>query len=341
MLLRPVASRLGLTDLPDTRKSHQGEMPLVGGIAIYLAIILAILLHFLLFGQSAQNDQILSFLGGALLLVIVGAWDDWVGLSPLIRFLAQIFAAFIMVYGGGIFLSDLGHLIYNNQIFSLGDLSVPFTVFVVVGMINAINMTDGLDGLSGNMTLVSLAGLGVANSLWGNQGHLILLNTVSAAVAGFLVVNQRSFWRNTAWVFLGDAGSMMLGFALAWNAIDIASAFPEILSPAAVLWFLAIPIFDTVTMMIRRISEGRSPFQADAEHLHHLFVRAGFTVGETIGLMCLMQVFGCIIGLLVTYYQVPEFWVAAGFVLTGLFYLKMMNSAWKKGRLFGWALSQK
>jgi UDP-GlcNAc:undecaprenyl-phosphate GlcNAc-1-phosphate transferase len=330
LLLRPVAMQVGLTDCPDTRKTHQGEMPLVGGIAIFLAVILAVGLKMLLSGGVLPDRYVLSFLGGSFLLVVVGVWDDWVGLSPLVRFIIQVCAACTMVYGGGIFLNDLGYLGASDEIYSLGDLSVPFTVFVVVGMINAINMTDGLDGLSGNMTLVSLAGLGIANSFWGNHDHLQLLNTISAAVAGFLVLNQRSFWRNTAWVFLGDAGSMMLGFALIWNAIDIARLYPQIISPAATLWFLAVPIFDTVTMMIRRISDGRSPFQADSEHLHHLLVRSGMTVGETIGTMCVLQALGCGVGLLVTYFGVPDTWVALGFLLTGIVYLLLMKSAWKK-----------
>ena len=335
LILRPVAKQFGLTDSPDTSKTHQGEMPLVGGIAIFLAVALAVFTSAVFSGGLLPDRYTLSFLAGALLLVVVGVWDDWVGLSPLIRFVVQVCAACIMVYGGSLLLTDLGHLLSADKIFSLGDLSVPFTIFVVVGMINAINMTDGLDGLSGNITLVSLAGLGIANSFWGNQDHLQLLNIISAAVAGFLVFNQRSFWRNSAWVFLGDAGSMMLGFALIWNAIDIARVYPEVISPAAALWFLAVPVFDTVTMMIRRISAGRSPFQADTEHLHHLLVRAGFTVGETIGVMCVLQATCCLVGLLVTSFSVTDSLIVLGFVCTGVLYLFLLNSAWKKGSLFG------
>jgi UDP-GlcNAc:undecaprenyl-phosphate GlcNAc-1-phosphate transferase len=341
VLLRPVAIKLGITDAPDARKAHQGEVPLIGGIAIFMAITLAIVSNDTAAGGEYWVERAsLSFLGGAALLVLVGFLDDWRGLSPRIRFTAQICAALIMIYGGGNELLDLGALAPSGATIFLGVAALPFTVLVTVGMINAINMCDGLDGLSGNMTLVSLAGLGVANSIWGSGMYLQMLNVVSAAIIGFLVLNQRFFWRNQAWVFLGDAGSMMLGFALIWNAIEITQGYVAIISPAAVLWFLAIPIFDTVTMMVRRIAHGRSPFQSDAEHLHHLLVRSGLTVGETIGIMCLLAAIGCGIGLLVTYLEIADFIVGILFAVTGLAYLWLIQRAWKTRRFFGRSVSE-
>jgi UDP-GlcNAc:undecaprenyl-phosphate GlcNAc-1-phosphate transferase len=335
-LLRPLAMKLGITDAPGTRKAHKGEIPLIGGVAIFLALVIALAANDVLAeGDYLFERSSLSFLIGAGLLVLVGFWDDWQGLSPLVRFVAQIGSALIMIYGAGIILLDLGSITPSGNFVSLGVMAIPFTVFVTVGMINAINMCDGLDGLSGNMTLVSLAGLGIANSIWGGAMYLQTLNVVSAAIIGFLVLNQRFFWRNRAWVFLGDAGSMMLGFALVWNAIEITQGYTSIISPAAVLWFLSIPIFDTVTMMVRRLAHGRSPFQADAEHLHHLLVRLGLTVGEAIAVMCLLAAAGCGVGLLLTYFGVADFIVALMFAVTGLIYLWLIQTAWKTRRLFG------
>ena len=128
---------------------------------------------------------------------------------------------------------------------------------------------------------------------------------------------------------------MVLGFTLAWCAIDLTQSYPPIVSPAAMLWFLAVPVFDTVTMMVRRIARGASPFQADAEHLHHLLVRCGFSVSETIGIMCVFASACCGVGLLVTWLQVPELAVASAFLLTGFTYLFLINSSWKKGRFLG------
>jgi UDP-GlcNAc:undecaprenyl-phosphate GlcNAc-1-phosphate transferase len=335
VLLRPMALRYGLTDSPGERKLHSGEMPLIGGIAIYFGMGIAVLVANWLGDVYIVGMPFVAFFGGATLLLIVGAWDDWVGLSPAIRFVAQIIAGLVMVYGGGIVLDDLGSLWPGVESVKPGLLAVPFTVFVTVGMINAINMCDGLDGLSGNMTLVLLCGLGLANSFWGGLGHLQMLNVVSAAVAGFLVFNQRSFWRNKAWIFLGDAGSMMLGFALAWNAVEVTQGADRVISPPTVLWFLSIPVFDTVTMMVRRIRRGQSPFQADSEHLHHLLVRTGFSVGETIGIICLLAASGCVIGLLCAFLRIPDWIIAISFLLTGFFYLGLMESAWRTRRFMG------
>ena len=338
ILLRPLALRYGLTDRPGERKLHQGEIPLVGGIAIYFGIAISVLTAYWLGDANALDTPFIAFFAGATVLLVIGAWDDWVGLSPGIRFAAQIGAGLIMIYGGGIVLDDLGVFWPGTESLSLGILAVPFTVFVTVGMINAINMCDGLDGLSGNMTLVLLCGLGMANSFWGGMGHLQMLNVVSAGVAGFLVFNQRSFWRNKAWVFLGDAGSMMLGFALAWNAVEITQGYNRIISPPTVLWFLAVPVFDTVTMMTRRIRRGQSPFQADSEHLHHLLVRSGFSVGETIGIMCLLAACGCVFGLLCAYFGVPDWLISASFLFAGFIYLWLIQSAWRTGRFMGRAV---
>lgn len=335
VVLRPVALRIGLIDRPNARKAHSGEIPLIGGLAIFFAILISLVGSAWWGGHTLAESGILSFMVATGVLVLVGALDDMRGLSPAIRFPVQIVASLIMVYGAGVILQDLGALTWSGDALSLGWLAVPFTVFVSVGMINAINMADGLDGLSGNLTLVLLAGLGVANSIWGDTGHLEMLNIVSGAVAGFLVFNQRNFWLNKAWVFLGDAGSMMLGLALAWAAIDLADVNARVVSPAAILWFLAIPVFDTVSLMCRRIARGQSPFHADSEHLHHLFVKAGFTVGETIAYICFLAACGCIVGLMVTWYRLPELWVAVAFVLAGLLYLWLVQSSWSRRSFLG------
>ena len=128
---------------------------------------------------------------------------------------------------------------------------------------------------------------------------------------------------------------MMLGFLLIWSAVEISQAAPQIISPAATLWFLAVPIFDTVTMMVRRAARGHSPFHADAEHLHHLLVRVGFTVGETIGIMCVLAAIGCTVGLLVTWLQLADLVVALAFVATGFIYLGVIRAAWRQGRFMG------
>lgn len=328
MLLRPLAVVMGLVDIPNERKSHQIPTPLVGGLAIFAGLVVAFLLT-VAGGESLPLRETVSFFGGGLLLVTVGVVDDFFDLSPMVRFVAQICAALLMIFGAGVVLQDLGGMTLSGQLLSMGILAVPFTVFATLGVINALNMCDGLDGLSGSLSLVSLAGLLVAAKLWGNVTDVILLPLLGSAVAGFLLFNFRLPGRERASIFMGDAGSMFLGFALTWYAISLSQGESRVISPAAALWFLMLPIFDTVTMMLRRILRGRSPFSPDREHLHHVFLLAGYTVNETVGLMAAIAGIGVLIGLASVYWQLPELLVAGGFLLVGLGYFWMIMHAWR------------
>jgi UDP-GlcNAc:undecaprenyl-phosphate GlcNAc-1-phosphate transferase len=335
-VLRPLAARLGLVDVPNARKLHAGSVPLVGGIAMFMAILLTVAIDWLIYGvETFLHRSYLAFFVGALIMVIVGSVDDRKGLSTSIRFAAQATAALIMVFGAGIVLRDLGAILPGGYVLQLGWLAIPFTVFTCIGVINAINMSDGLDGLSGNLILVSLLGFGIANSFWGGPGQLALLNIMSAVVAGFLIFNQRIFGRNKAWVFMGDAGSMMLGFLLAWTAIEVSQGDARTLSPAAAMWLLVIPIYDTVAIMIRRVIAGKSPLHPDAEHLHHLLIRLGFSVGEAITIMCLLATAGVTVSIVCEALQVSEFLLAAAFLAIGVGYLLVVDRAWKTRSLFG------
>jgi UDP-GlcNAc:undecaprenyl-phosphate GlcNAc-1-phosphate transferase len=328
ILLRPLAVVTGLVDIPNERKSHQIPTPLVGGLAIFAGLVLALLLT-MAGGLVLPLRETLSFFGGGLLLVTVGVVDDFFDLSPLARFVAQILAALLMIFGAGIVLNDLGGMTLSGQLLTMGVFAVPFTVFATLGVINALNMCDGLDGLSGSLSLVSLAGLFLATYLWGDVSHVIVLPLLGSAVVGFLLFNLRLPGRERASIFMGDAGSMFLGFALTWYAVSLSQGESRVISPAAALWFLMLPIFDTVTMMLRRILRGRSPFSPDREHLHHVFLLAGYTVNETVGLMAAIAGFGVLIGLASVHWHLPELLVAGAFLLVGLGYFWMIMHAWR------------
>jgi UDP-GlcNAc:undecaprenyl-phosphate GlcNAc-1-phosphate transferase len=171
--------------------------------------------------------------------------------------------------------------------------------------------------------------------MWGSGSNLELLNVLSAAIAGFLVFNQRMLWRPTAAVFLGDAGSMMLGFALAWVAIEVSQGPAHALTPAATLWFLIVPVYDTLGVTVRRLLDHRSPFDADAQHLHHLFVRAGFSVTATIASLCGLALLGVAVGLFVSWWVVPDWQVMGAFVIGWLVYLVVIHRAWQRKRFLG------
>jgi UDP-GlcNAc:undecaprenyl-phosphate GlcNAc-1-phosphate transferase len=331
VMFRPMAIFIGLVDVPGKRKSHAGNIPLIGGLAIFLAALIAmVVLSYLNLGEPKLDGSLSAFFATGLLLLFVGVWDDYRELPAAIRFLAQIGASLIMIFSGKVVLTDLGYLSFSGEILSLGVLSIPFTVFTCLGVINAINMSDGLDGLSGCLALVAFLGLGAANSM--GAGPLVdqyLIVVFAACVIAFLMFNLRTLWRSKAWVFLGDAGSMLLGITLTWLCIKLSQGEARVISPAAVLWFLMLPIMDAVCMMLRRIMRGQSPFAADREHLHHILLLAGFTVGEVVTLMCSIALWGVVVGLLGTFFGVPDIWLAGAFLACGLVYYWIVRRAWK------------
>ncbi len=327
--LRPIARRLGLVDVPNERKVHDGEVPLVGGIAIYCSVVFAHALSTVISPSETSQVPYLAFYAGAALLVLVGMIDDYRELSPLSRIVVQLLAALIMVYGGGIVVTDLGTAPFLADSVTLGLFAVPFTLFGAVGLINAVNMSDGLDGLAGSLTLVSLAGFLIAALAFGNGQEAPLLVILAASLVAFLMFNVTVSGKRRALIFLGDAGSMLLGFALVWFAISLSQDNGgRAIRPAAALWFLTVPIYDAACMTTRRVLRRRPAFSADKEHLHHIFLLAGFTVNETVLTMAGLAAAGVFIGLAGTYYGVPDFYLAAAFLLGGLLYFWMIVRAW-------------
>ncbi len=328
LVLRPIAMRTGMLDFPNERSSHRAPTPLVGGVAIFLAFFAggtAAVAH----GLLVLNSYSFSLLVGSLLLVVVGMIDDIRPLSTLVRFAVQIVASLVMIYGGGVVLDDLGAMLPSGGTLELGFMAVPFTVFATLGVINALNMCDGLDGLSGTLALISITGLMIAATVNGAFADALLLALLAAGIIGFLCFNLRLPGRKRAAVFMGDAGSMLLGFLLTWFAISLSQAPDRAITPAVALWFIMLPIFDTVSMMLRRLMSGRSPFSADREHIHHVFLLAGFGVNETVTIMSAAALIGVGIGLLSMDLNATDFYVAGFFLIAGILYFWMILRAWK------------
>ena len=317
------AARVGLVDRPCDRKRHRGEVPLIGGLAIFSAFLVS------LFISDLDIAQYYALLAGCAVLLVVGVFDDIKALPSGPRFLAQISASVLMCVWGGVVLRDLGTLSFDDSLFTLGSLAVPFTIFASVGVINAINMSDGIDGLCGSLTLVALTGLAVVTYVAGASDQFTTIMLLMSAVVAFLFFNIRFPKRLRALVFLGDAGSMILGFTLAWFVVSLSQGEDRIISPVTALWFLAMPLFDTVGIMTRRIIKRRSPFAADREHFHHAFQLAGFSVFRTHVTITAMAIIFMVIGLIGQFAGAPE--VAMFYLFLGVFglYFWGMMHAWK------------
>jgi UDP-GlcNAc:undecaprenyl-phosphate GlcNAc-1-phosphate transferase len=320
LFLRRYAPQLGLVDVPGGRKQHHGQVPLVGGLGIFGGVAVAALAGD---GLLTANTVVILNLS---IIALVGFVDDRSELSARTRFIVQAIAAFSMVFWGGVRLENLGNL------FGFGDVilhrwSVPMTVFAVLGVINAMNMIDGADGLAGGLALLALVAFSV---LLASDGDLdgTLLIPLAGAVAGFLAFNLRTPWRNRASVFMGDAGSMLLGFALARYAVDLASV-RHVMTPITAVWILAVPLMDTVSLMIRRVRKGVSPFTPDCEHLHHVLQRAGFSHGQTVFIMHLIAFLLAGIGVAGWLLGVPEYVMFYGFMALFALYTYGVLHAWK------------
>jgi len=326
--LTPVARSVGLVDIPTARKTHIGEVPLIGGLAIFAAIFAAMIISDFVRPDDLVPENFGAFYLAGMLLVIAGMVDDFIDLSPLKKLTVQTIATLIMIFGAHIVLRDLGMLGDHGEILALGFLAVPFTVIATIGVVNAVNMSDGLDGLAGTLSLVTLVGFMAATTMFSNGHDNRHLAILVAAVIGFLLFNYRVPGRRSAVVFLGDSGSMFLGFALAWFAIKFSQGEDRIIAPSAALWFLIVPLFDAVSMTTRRILNRKPPFGADREHLHHIFLLAGFTVSETVAIMGGISVLGVSVGLAGTYYNVPDYILVSSFLICGLLYLWMIMHSW-------------
>ena len=189
-------------------------------------------------------------------------------------------------------------------------------------------MCDGIDGHSGTQVLIPLAGLTILTSTRGDTEDFLPLLAVCGCILGFLLFNLRTPWRAKASVFLGDAGSNLLGFVLAWFLIDTSQGQGAVMAPVGVLWFALLLIYDTVEVVARRIVRRKSPFEANDEHLHHVFLLAGFSVSETVLTMGGISLLGVMVGISATYFNVPDSMLFAAFILFGLLFLRMIFRTW-------------
>lgn len=268
-------------------------------------------------------------------------WDDVRRSSPGVRLTLQAVAVLIVGYYGDAFLWTLGGIGPGGSELQLGWLAVPFTVFAGVGLINAFNMADGLDGLCGTLVLAALIGLGLV-SFYGDQPQVtILVLLLAGCVAAFLAYNLRLPGRAQAKVFLGDAGSYLLGFSVLYLTIRLSQGPERAMSPVSALWFCMLPLFDTIGMILRRLYRRRSPFAADREHLHHIFLLAKFSVSETVLIMAIMALAGVILGLVPVVTDVSDAAMFAGFLVCSALYYWLVIRAWTVMRFLSRSINRR
>lgn len=316
--LKPVAGRLGLIDLPGGRKIHSTPTPLVGGLGIYVGTLcMSVFTPDVFFQYSAM----LAISG---LVLFIGIFDDARELKVSVRMGFHAFAAWLMAAVAGNQLLSLGNLMALGPV-ELGVLAIPLTIFATVGVINAVNMTDGIDGLSGGLVLITLAFLSIVAFIAGNAPMLQFGTLLICSILAFLVLNFRLPWKKSAMIYLGDAGSTLLGFILTWLIIEVTQGSDAIMPPVYALWFLAIPLIDTVSLLIKRPLRGVNPFTAGTDHLHHRLIAAGFNHEQTVIGLYLAGIAAGTFGLTGYLYNVSEAFMFASFMVVFTIYM-----AWGK-----------
>jgi UDP-GlcNAc:undecaprenyl-phosphate GlcNAc-1-phosphate transferase len=322
LLLAHFARGLGIIDEPGGRKSHAREVPLVGGLAIFAA--------FLALSWATGLAPRIGWLLLALSIVVaVGFWDDRAEIRPVLKFAVQIIASGMMIWGAGVALASVGDLIGWRSI-GLSVLAVPLTVFAMVGVVNSINMMDGLDGLAGSIALVSFTWFALVASQSGLEAQALAAWLLCGSIAGFLLFNLRLPWQREARVFLGDAGSLMLGFALGWYAVDLTQGPGRSFPPIAALWVLMLPLADCVSLMVRRLKAGKSPFVADRRHIHHYLLARGFTQSQALAILVGASVVFGAVGHFAWLFKAPEAVLFYPFFFGFFAYHAWIQREWEK-----------
>lgn len=339
LLLIPCAVATGLVDRPDVRKHHNGDIPLVGGVGVFLSMLCVGLWIFPI------NAVTISIALSSLLMVKVGMLDDRYDLSVRLRIVVQVLAASVLVFGGGIQIETLGNLFGRGQV-ELGWLAAPFTIIAIMTAMNAYNMIDGIDGLLGCLALVTFFGIGALATLHHQTAPLLMAIIMVAALFVFLLRNLGEKSLGLRKIFMGDAGSMFIGLLIVcllalmtvpsqlvrFGALPVFDGFtwkPIPVRPVAVLWLIAIPLMDMLGIMTRRILKKESPFKPDRDHLHHIFMRAGFSPSETLSALTLVAIALVLFGVLLEIFHVPEPVVALLYVGVFGLYVMCLRHVWR------------
>jgi len=329
LALRPLAKTIDLVDRPGGHKTDHGNVPLVGGLAMFIGLVA---------GVGLANPPVAaggSLVGVSAILVAIGLLDDRFALSHWMRLVVHFAAAVALIVGTGALVWHLGNP------FGIGPLNLHgvgvyvFTVLLIAAAINAFNMLDGMDGLAGVTALTAIAGLALVIWLQGYRGQELTICAVAAAtVCGFLIFNVPMRYVGDLRCFMGDAGSTLLGAIVVWLGIRT-SQIPAAgaIHPVTVLWIVGLPVFELFWTVIRRVSRGRSPMMADREHFHHLLIAGGFSVRAAFVTFALINLLFAATGVVLDVLGVPDAISLTLLVLTGVAMVRFMYRAERLAKL--------
>ena len=294
--LARVAKSIGLVDIPNDRKLHGQPIPLVGGIAVCTALVAGLLVS-----TIPLSEYRVLFLC-MLAITILGVLDDYRELDARSKFWMQLATAFVLVYFGDTVIRSVGEVFFYAKPYGLGIFAIPFSVFAIVGTVNAINMSDGHDGLAGLYLVVGIVALLILSNYHGQRDIRILL-LVLVSVLPFLVFNFAEFVGREKQIFLGDAGSTALGLILVYFLIDLSKPENSVLKVAAAPWIIGMPLLDMMAVLCFRLRKRASPLIADRLHVHHLLLELGVSKYGVLAILGITQVVFVGVGVVGTIWQ--------------------------------------
>lgn len=310
-----VGPKFGYLDIPkDNRRMHKRPMPIAGGVAIYLAATIAILVFIPL------NKNIISLLIGSTVILISGLLDDKFSISPKAKIFFQLVAGLIIALSGSQ-IEFFTNIISTKEVVWLKYLSIPVTLFWICGITNTVNLIDGLDGLAAGISLISAVSLMFIALKMNLLAVAIIAAVVGGGCLGFLPYNF-----NPAKIFMGDTGALYLGFMLSYISIQGVMKYATTLMIFVPVLVLGVPVFDTAFAMIRRYISGKKIFAADKGHLHHRLLALGLTQRQTV---LILYAISLIFGILAN--VISDFDPVIGIIISLLIIILIFLVGWLSG----------
>lgn len=310
-----VGPKFGYLDIPkDNRRMHKRPMPIAGGVAIYLAATIAILVFIPL------NKNIISLLIGSTVILISGLLDDKFSISPKAKIFFQLVAGLIIALSGSQ-IEFFTNIISTKEVVWLKYLSIPVTLFWICGITNTVNLIDGLDGLAAGISLISAVSLMFIALKMNLLAVAIIAAAVGGGCLGFLPYNF-----NPAKIFMGDTGALYLGFMLSYISIQGVMKYATTLMIFVPVLVLGVPVFDTAFAMIRRYISGKKIFAADKGHLHHRLLALGLTQRQTV---LILYAISLIFGILAN--VISDFDPVIGIIISLLIIILIFLVGWLSG----------
>ena len=308
LLLRPFALSVGLVDKPNSRKQHTGSVPLIGGITMYLGAVISI------FVTSNDFNQFNYLFLATLILIIIGIIDDRLNISVSLRLAIQILVAMIIVTLGDTTIGSFGSLFGNGSII-LNEWGYFISVLAIITAMNAINMLDGLHGLAGGSSLITFLAILYLSIDSASQGIILILFLCCSVLPVFLIHNLCLGVSKSKRIFMGDAGSLVIGLMIVWFLLKLSQGEARSFAPVTALWLFAVPLVEMFAVIFRRLASGKSPFKPDLSHAHHILIRSSFGEKSTLIVLLIFSFLMAVIGILGEQYGIPEWVMFVGFLL--------------------------